>query len=78
LCLAPTIGFEKKNYAFKETDGIVQIPLVREGDISQEVYVICYTRQGSASVVDDFAERPKTYSSLVKFKRNEKVKNCNV
>ena len=74
----PTVGFEAPEYDFKESAGTVKIPLVREGDLSQEVSVICYTRQDTARVVKDFNERPKTVESQISFKRFEKIKYCEV
>uniref|UniRef100_A0A7M5XNC0 Calx-beta domain-containing protein n=1 Tax=Clytia hemisphaerica TaxID=252671 RepID=A0A7M5XNC0_9CNID len=74
----PKVGFEKDEYEFDENAGVIKIPIQREGDLSQEVSVLCYTRQSSARVVDDFDERPKSYTSMIKFKRFEKTKYCKV
>ncbi|KAG7490496.1 extracellular matrix FRAS1 [Solea senegalensis] len=74
----PSMQFEKSSYTVKEKDGVLQVPVVRSGDLSFTSSVRCFTRTMSAMVMDDFEERRNADDSRVTFLRGEKVKNCTV
>jgi len=59
--------FAKAEVHVNEADGTLAALIVRSGDLSQTAAVRCYTRQASAEVMMDYAERPNTDSSLVHF-----------
>ena len=52
----PVLSFATAKYTVNEDKGKLSIPIVRTGDISCTVSVICYTRQQSASVMVDYKE----------------------
>jgi hypothetical protein len=60
--------FADVEYEVLEREEEVVAKVTRSGDISQESYVRCYTRQASAQVDVDYIERPDTNSSFVFFK----------
>lgn len=57
----------------KESERMVEVPIRRLGDCSQNSSVICYTRQNTAVVMMDYTERPLTEASRVMFLPGEKV-----
>lgn len=57
----------------KESERVVEVPIRRLGDCSQNSSVICYTRQNTAVVMMDYTERPLTEASRVVFLPGEKV-----
>ena len=58
VCIAvPTVEFDAAKVTVNETAGTVSVPIKRSGDLSCKVSVICYTRQQSASVMQDYTER---------------------
>lgn len=63
----PKVQFKDGSYKVDESDGEVTAILYRSGDISIRSSVRCYTRQGSAQVMMDYAERPNTDMSVVTF-----------
>lgn len=65
--------FEVGNYTISETGGILSVPIVRHGDLRYESSVICYTRQASAHVMEDYGERILGNVSRIYFVAGEKV-----
>lgn len=65
--------FMKAEYRVDEENETVTVPVVRTGDLSYVSSVICYTRQQSASVADDYKERTLTDDSRLTFTPGEKV-----
>lgn len=63
----PKVQFKDGSYKVDEFDGEVTAIIYRSGDISISSTVRCYTRQGSAQVMMDYAERPNTDVSVVTF-----------
>ncbi|XP_013794564.2 extracellular matrix protein FRAS1-like [Limulus polyphemus] len=72
----PVIQFKVEKLVIKESSGIVQVPVVRTGDLSSKLSVLCYTLQKTAYVREDFEERPKSDLSKITFFPGEKSKNC--
>lgn len=67
----PKVQFKDGSYKVDESDGEVTAIIYRSGDISIRSSVRCYTRQGSAQVMMDYAERPNTDVSVVTFLQGE-------
>lgn len=63
----PKVQFKEGSYKVDESDGEVKAIVYRSGDISISSTVRCYTRQGSAQVMMDYAERPNTEASVITF-----------
>ncbi|KAL0979868.1 hypothetical protein UPYG_G00190880 [Umbra pygmaea] len=74
----PSMQFEKTAYKVNEMEGVLNIPVVRTGDLTVKSSVRCFTRTMSAMVMDDFEERRNADDSRVTFLKGEKVKNCTV
>nr|XP_046207425.1 extracellular matrix organizing protein FRAS1-like [Oncorhynchus gorbuscha] len=74
----PSMQFEKTAYKVKEKEGVLNIPVVRTGDLTVKSSVRCFTRTMSAMVMDDFEERRNADDSRISFLQGEKVKNCTV
>ncbi|KAJ0067384.1 hypothetical protein NL108_003229, partial [Boleophthalmus pectinirostris] len=72
----PSMQFEKTSFTVKERDSVLNLPVVRSGDLSFKSSVRCFTRTMSAAVMDDFEERPNTDQSRITFLKGERVKNC--
>ncbi|XP_078259348.1 FRAS1-related extracellular matrix protein 2-like [Rhinoraja longicauda] len=74
----PKVQFKESTYVVKESDGQVTVVVYRSGDINYKSSVRCYTRQASAQVMMDFAERPNTDESVITFLPGEIEKPCTV
>ncbi|KAG8515151.1 Extracellular matrix protein FRAS1, partial [Galemys pyrenaicus] len=74
----PSMQFAKDLLLVKEKEGILQVPIIRSGDLSYESSVRCYTQGQSAQVMADFEERRNADSSRITFLKGEKMKNCTV
>ncbi|XP_071377121.1 FRAS1-related extracellular matrix protein 2-like, partial [Centroberyx affinis] len=72
----PKVQFRDPVYTGEESDGQISATVYRSGDIRHKSTVRCYTRQGSAQVVTDFAERPNTDASIITFLPGEAEKPC--
>ncbi|XP_071003248.1 extracellular matrix organizing protein FRAS1-like, partial [Oncorhynchus clarkii lewisi] len=74
----PSMQFEKTAYKVTEKEGVLNIPVVRTGDLTVKSSVRCFTRTVSAMAMDDFEERRNADDSRISFLQGEKVKNCTV
>ncbi|XP_028838984.1 FRAS1-related extracellular matrix protein 2a [Denticeps clupeoides] len=72
----PKMQFAQALYSGEEGRGEISAVVLRGGDLSYASSVRCYTRQGSAQVVEDFEERPNTDASIITFLPGETEKSC--
>ncbi|XP_069123568.1 extracellular matrix organizing protein FRAS1-like [Argopecten irradians] len=72
----PTMQFLKDNQTVSESSGQVSVAVVRTGDLSYESSVICYTRQNTALVSQDYVERPLNEESRLYFLPGEQMQSC--
>uniref|UniRef100_A0A8B9GXR1 FRAS1 related extracellular matrix 2b n=1 Tax=Astyanax mexicanus TaxID=7994 RepID=A0A8B9GXR1_ASTMX len=81
-----TVFFPSDTYSIEEDIGELLIPVRRSGDVSQELMVICYTQQGTATGTvpttvlsySDYISRPEEHGSVLRFDRGETEKTCRV
>ncbi|KAF3840915.1 hypothetical protein F7725_006777 [Dissostichus mawsoni] len=81
-----TVFFPAQIHSVEEDVGELFIPVHRSGDISEELMVVCYTQQGSASGTiptsvlsySDFISRPEEHGSVLHFDKGEREKQCRV
>ncbi|XP_066093052.1 FRAS1-related extracellular matrix protein 2 [Saccopteryx bilineata] len=81
-----TVFIPQSEYSIEEDVGELFIPIRRTGDVSQELMVICYTQQGTASGTvptsvlsySDYISRPEDHTSVIRFDRDEMEKMCRI
>ncbi|KAK7882971.1 hypothetical protein WMY93_029145 [Mugilogobius chulae] len=81
-----TVFIPSAVYNIEEDIGELFIPVKRSGDVSQELMVVCYTQQVSATGTvpttvlsySDYISRPEDHHSLLRFDRGEEEKPCRV
>uniref|UniRef100_A0A8C8SHP3 FRAS1 related extracellular matrix 2 n=1 Tax=Pelusios castaneus TaxID=367368 RepID=A0A8C8SHP3_9SAUR len=81
-----TVFIPQSTYIIEEDIGELFIPVKRNGDVSQELMVICYTQQGTAtgtvptSVLSysDYISRPEDHTSILRFDKDEQEKMCRI
>nr|CAB3247089.1 FRAS1-related extracellular matrix protein 2 [Phallusia mammillata] len=74
----PLMQFTLPEVEVNEADGSLAALISRSGDLSQSASVRCFTRQASAEVMMDYAERPNTDGSLVHFEPGQSEARCTV
>ncbi|XP_068600398.1 FRAS1-related extracellular matrix protein 2-like [Brachionichthys hirsutus] len=81
-----TVFFPEQTHSVEEDVGELHIPVHRSGDTSQELMVVCYTQQGSATGTipttvlsySDYISRPDEHGSVLRFGTGEREKPCRV
>uniref|UniRef100_A0A4W4F1X1 Cadherin domain-containing protein n=1 Tax=Electrophorus electricus TaxID=8005 RepID=A0A4W4F1X1_ELEEL len=81
-----TVFIPLATYSIEEDIGELLIPVRRSGDVSEELMVICFTQQGTATGTvpttvlsySDYISRPEEHGSVLRFDRGEAEKACRV
>ncbi|XP_041920491.1 FRAS1-related extracellular matrix protein 2b [Alosa sapidissima] len=81
-----TVFIPSDTYTIEEDIGELLIPVRRSGDVSQELMVLCFTQQATATGTvpttvlsySDYISRPEEHNSMVRFDKDETEKPCRV
>eukprot|EP00062_Callorhinchus_milii_P007006 gi/632948132/ref/XP_007889422.1/ PREDICTED: FRAS1-related extracellular matrix protein 2 [Callorhinchus milii] len=81
-----TVFIPQSSYTIEEDAGELLIPIRRTGDVSQELMILCYTHQGTATGTipttvlsySDYITRSEDHNSVIRFDKDETEKFCRV
>lgn len=72
------IQFGRSLIVANEPQGIIDIPIVRNGNLSVPISVNCFTKQRTATPGEDYIDRPKIRNSTVVFQAERRKALCRI
>ncbi len=72
------VGFNQSSLTVNETQRVLNVPVIRGGDLTVAFSVICHTRQLTAIENKDYMGRGSFEQSRIYFESDERVKYCPV